>query len=143
MAELDRQFDDIGARFYGLAANALNRIIALVNDNRLTKKQYIMFALADMMTHVEVGASLVRKAKTLIKEDDAEAEQMKVSSRIFANEVAQLVAQNSMKILKGSGAFDKPFAADFLKTLAYDDLSDSYHNVINDMDRAADILFKR
>ncbi len=143
MAEIDRQFDDIGARFYGLAAKALNRIIALVNDNRLTKKQYIMFALADMMTHVEVGASLVRKAKTLIKEDDAEAERMKVISRIFANEVAQLMAQNIMKILKGSGAFDKPFAADFLNTIAYDDLSDSYHNVINDMDRAADILFKR
>jgi len=143
MAELDRQFHDIGARFYGLATNALNRIISLVNDNRLTKKQYIMFALADMMTHVEVGASLVRKAKTLIKEDDAEAERMKVVSRIFANEVAQLVAQNIMKILRGSGAFDKPVAADFLKTIAYDDLSDSYHNVINDMDRAADILFKR
>ncbi len=143
MAELDRQFDDIGARFYGLAANALNRIIALVSDNRLTKKQYIMFALADMMTYVEVGASLVRKAKALIKEDDAEAERMKVISRIFSNEVAELTAQNSMKILKGSGAFDKPFAADFLKTIAYDDLSDSYHNIINDMDRAADILFKR
>lgn len=143
MAELDRQFDDIGARFYGLAANALNRIITLVNDNRLTKKQYIMFALADMMTYVEVGASLVRKVKALIKEDDAEAERMKVISRIFSNEVAQLVAQNSMKILKGSGAFDKPFAAGFLKTIAYDDLNDSYHNIINDMDKAADILFKR
>jgi len=143
MAELDRLFPDIGARFYGLAANALNRIISLVNDNRLTKKQYIMFALADMMTHVEVGASLVRKAKTLIKEDDAEAQRMKVISRIFANEVAQLTAQNIMKILRGSGAFDKPFAADLLKTIAYDDLSDSYHNVINDMDKAADNLFKR
>jgi len=92
---------------------------------------------------VEVGASLVRKAKTLIKEDDAEAQRMKVISRIFANEVAQLTAQNIMKILRGSGAFDKPFAADLLKTIAYDDLSDSYHNVINDMDKAADNLFKR
>ena len=57
MAKLDRDAGDLGCGSYGLAAEALNQTITLVNDHRLTRQQYIMFALADMMTHVEVGAS--------------------------------------------------------------------------------------
>jgi alkylation response protein AidB-like acyl-CoA dehydrogenase len=45
------------ARFYALAAGALNQTIDLAHNNRLTRQQAVMFALADMMTHVEVGAA--------------------------------------------------------------------------------------
>jgi len=143
MEAIDRRHPDIGARFYGLAASILNRIISLVNDKRMTKKQYIMFALADMITHVEVGTSLARKVKSLIEEDHVKTDRLKITSRVFANEVAQLVARNSMQIVRGSGEFDKAFAADFMQTTACDSLSDSYHNVIPDMDRLADMVFER
>ena len=143
MEKLDRAVGDAGCRFYGLAANALNDAIMLVNDNRLTKQQYIMFALADMMTHVEVGASMARKAIKLDKTGNPGAEKIKAMSRIFANDTAQLVAQNILKILKGSGVFDQQTVSEFMETVAFNELICSYENIIKDMDMVADILFER
>ena len=143
MEELDSTLGDAGCRFYGLAAKALNDAIMLVNDNRLTKQQYIMFALADMMTHVEVGASMARKAMNLNKTGNPGAEKIKAMSRIFANDTAQLVAQNILKILKGSGVFDQQTVSEFMETVAFNELICSYDNIIKDMDIVADILFER
>jgi alkylation response protein AidB-like acyl-CoA dehydrogenase len=103
MEELAKAMGDAGCRFYGLAAKALNDAIMLVNDNRLTKQQYVMFALADMMTHVEVGASMARKAMNLNKTGNPGAEKIKAMSRIFANNTAQLVAQNKAMNLNKTG----------------------------------------
>ncbi len=143
MKELDRAMGDAGCRFYGLAAKALNDAIMLVNDNRLTKQQYIMFALADMMTHVEVGASMARRAMKLDKTGNPGAEKIKAMSRIFANDTAQLVAQNILKILKGSGVFDQETVSEFMKTVAFNELICSHDNIIKDMNIVADILFER
>ena len=74
METLNRTLKDAGCRFYQLAANALNEIITLAHENRLTRKQYIMFALADMITHLEIGVSLARKASKLTEAQSAEAE---------------------------------------------------------------------
>ena len=143
MEELDKAMGDAGCRFYGLAAKALNDAIMLVNDNRLTKQQYIMFALADMMTYVEVGASMARKAMNLNKTGNPGAEKIKAMSRIFANQTAQLVAQNILKILKGSGVFDQQTVSEFMETVAFNELMCSYENIIKDMDIVADMLFER
>ncbi len=143
MEELNNTLNDAGCKFYGLAARALNDTIMLVHDNKLTRKQDIMFALSDMMTHVEVGASMARKAKSLIEAGDPEAEKIKAMSRIFANETAQVVAHNMLKILMGSGAFDHKIVSDFMETISYNRLLCSYENVIKDMDMVADILFER
>jgi len=134
---------DVGCRYYGLAAVALNSAIELVHDNRLTREQYVMFLLADMMTWVEVGVSLARKAKRLAESKAKEAEKIKTISRIFAAETAQVVAQNTLKIVKGTGAFDEKKAAVFMKTIAYDQLICGCENVVRDMDKVADILFGR
>ncbi len=143
MEELDSAMGDAGCRFYGLAAKALNDAIMLVNDNRLTKQQYIMFALADMMTYVEVGASMARKAMNLNKTGNPGAEKIKAMSRIFANHTAQLVAQNILKILKGLGVFDQQTVSEFMETVAFNELICSYENIIKDMDIVADMLFER
>lgn len=143
MEELDSAMGDAGCRFYALAANALNDAIMLVNDNRLTKQQYIMFTLADMMTHVEVGASMARKAMKLDQTGNPGAEKIKAMSRIFANNTAQLVAQNILKILQGSGVFDQQAVSEFMERVAFNELICSYENIIKDMDIVADILFER
>jgi len=140
---LDSGINDAGCRRYGLAAGVLNDTIMLAHDNRLTRKQHVMFLLADMMTHVEVGASLARKAVTLSKNGNPEAEKIKAMSRIFAGEVAQLVSQNALKILMGSGVFDQKTAHEFMETHSYNQLVCSSLNVINDMDLIADNLFAR
>ncbi|MEW6671575.1 MAG: acyl-CoA dehydrogenase family protein [Thermodesulfobacteriota bacterium] len=143
MKKLDETLADAGCRYYGLAAAALNSAIDLVHDSRLTKEQYVMFLLADMMTYVEVGASLARKAKRLAASKARDAEKLKVMSRVFATEASQLVAHHTLKIVKGTGAFDEKKAADFMKTIAYDQLICGHENVIRDMDKVADILFGR
>ncbi|UCH20509.1 MAG: acyl-CoA dehydrogenase family protein [Deltaproteobacteria bacterium] len=143
MEKLHAAAGDIGCLSYGLAAKILNDTIMLVHSNKLTRKQYVMFALADMMTHVEVGASMARKAAAAAQAGDDAAEKLNTMSRIFANEVAQLVAQNVIKIIMGIGIFDKSAVTEFLDNTSYYELMNSYRDVINDMDTVADILFER
>jgi alkylation response protein AidB-like acyl-CoA dehydrogenase len=143
METLNNVVDDAGCILYGIAAGILNDMIMLAHDNRLTRKQHVMFSLADMMTHVEVGSSLARKAVTLTREKNPDADKIKIMSRIFADEVAQLVIRNALSILMGTGLFDEKAAADFMESKSYQRLACSSLNIINDMDKAADILFAR
>jgi len=143
MQRLDGEVDDIGGRIYGLAADALNQAIDLAHEQGLTKQQYVMFALADMMAHVEVGASLARRAFATVKNGDADADKMKLISRLFANEVAQMVSQGILKIVMGCGACDLDMTNDFMQKIAFTELTASCQNIINDMDQLADIVFER
>ncbi|GBC61475.1 acyl-CoA dehydrogenase [Desulfonema ishimotonii] len=143
MASLHAEHDNIGARFYGLAAKALNVLIDRVHEKRLVRQQHVMFVLADTMTWVEVGASMARKAARLTGAGDARAEEFRAMSRIFANEVSQTVVRNSLNILSGSGAFGPDVLGDFMAETSCDGLTDSYRNVIQDMDKVTDILFER
>jgi len=143
MMRLGDEVDDIGGRIYGLAASALNQAIDLAHEQRLTKQQYVMFALADMMTHVEVGASLARKALAKAKNGDADTGKMKLISRLFANETAQMVSQGILKIVMGCGACDLDMTNSFMQKISYTELTASCQNIINDMDKLADIVFER
>jgi alkylation response protein AidB-like acyl-CoA dehydrogenase len=143
MANLEKVMPDAGGKFFALSASALNRVIDLVHENRLTRQQYAMFCLADMMTWVEVGAALARKAQTLSDASDNQVETIKTMSRIFASETSQLVAQNSLKIAMGTGVVDENSLAEFLASISYQHLVMSYPNLFRDMDRIADILFER
>ena len=143
MESLDSEADNAGCRFYGLSAKILNDTIMKVHESRLTRQQHIMFLLADMMTVVEVGAALARKAAALSKSKDPQAEKICAMSRIFADETAELVSRNTLKILMGSGVFDQNEIQEFMNTHSIHHLIGSSLNIINDMDRVADILFAR
>ncbi|MBW2515710.1 MAG: acyl-CoA dehydrogenase family protein [Deltaproteobacteria bacterium] len=143
MDKLEAQCGDAGCRFISLAARALNKTVFLVNDNRLTREQYVMFSLADMMMHVEVAASLARQAAAVSSENDPQAEKTCLFSRLFANETAVLVSANIFKILHGSGVFDPEQISAFLAETSHAALANSYQNIIPDMNRAADIIFDR
>jgi len=143
MDQLETQCGDAGCRYIALAARALNKTIFLVNDNRLTREQYVMFALADMMMHVEVAASLAQQAAAIRSKNNAESEKTCLFSRLFANEIAELVSANILKILRGSGVFDSEQVSVFLAETSHAALAESYQNIIPDMNRAADIIFDR
>ena len=143
MDKLEAQCDDAGCRYIGLAARALNKTIFLVNDNRLTREQYVMFALADMMMHVEVAAGLARQAAAFNGGNNPEAEKICLFSRLFANEIAELVSGDILKILLGSGVFEPEQISAFLTETSHAALADSYQNIIPAMNRAADIIFNR
>ena len=143
MHKLEETFGNAGCRMLALAANTLSDSVMLVHRNRLTRKQHIMFALADMVTHVEVGCALARKAATAAQANDAEAEKLRLMSKIFANQVARLVVQNVMTIVLGSGVFDQQTAAEFIGAANLNELAQTYQDIIVDMDRVADIIFER
>lgn len=143
MAALDNAVNDAGCRFYGLAAAALNRTIDFAHNNRLTRQQALMFDLADMMTWVEVGAALARKAAGLEKAGDGDAPKFKAMARIFAGEVAQVVGENALRVVSGSGAADQDAVDQFLSEIGYQDLLNGRRNWAADMDQVADIIFER
>jgi len=141
MEALHRKSDLAGCLFYGIAAEALNRTILLAHENRLTRSQHVMFCLADMMTHVEVGASLARKADALGVSSDPHVQKVQAASRIFAAEVAQLVYQNMLKILMGNGLFSLETISEFLESISCQQLPFAYANTVQDMDRICDLVF--
>ncbi len=143
MEKLDSSLKDAGCIYYGLAAKALNDTISLVHEKKLTRQQYVMFLLADMMTHVEVGASFARKASALAGNGGKEAEKIRIMSRVFANETARIVMNNISMILFGSGIFEQKDISGFMQKISYDTLISSHSGILTDMDRVADILFER
>ncbi len=143
MAALHEKTDDAGCRFYGIAARVLNTLVDRVHENRLTRQQAVMFGLADMMTHIEVGAAMARKAVRLAEAGDSRASLFKAMSRIFAAEVSELVSRNSLRVLNGTGAFSPEAVDEFTASTGMGELARSGCNIIKDMDRVADILFGR
>ena len=134
---------NVGCRYIALAARALNKVIFLVNDRRLTREQTVMFALADMAMFVEVAASLARLAGRRTRSSDPQAEKTRIFSRIFSNETADIVSRAVLKIVMGSGACEAAEISDFLTEISHAQLAQSFGNLIPDMDRAADAVFGR
>ena len=143
METIDASLSETGARTYALAARALNEIIMFAHSHKLTKQQYVMFCLADMMAYIEVGISMSRRAKGLVEEDSPEAKKIVIMSRIFASEVSDVVARNSMKIVMGTGLSDEQTVSELKKKIGYEALATNCSGLIQDMDAVADILFQR
>jgi alkylation response protein AidB-like acyl-CoA dehydrogenase len=141
MAALHQKSDQAGCLYYGLAAEALNRTILLAHETRLTRSQHVMFCLADMMTHVEIGASLARKAAAFGISSDPQIQKVQAASRIFAAEVAQLVYQNMLKILMGTGQFTSGTISELLESISCQQLPFACANTFQDMDRICEIVF--
>ncbi|MGD9212069.1 MAG: acyl-CoA dehydrogenase family protein, partial [Desulfobacteraceae bacterium] len=135
--------EDIGGRYYGLAANALNKTIDLAHETKRIRQQYILFLLADMMAYVEVGAATARKAAQMANETSADAEKIKLTARIFANDVAQLVSNNMLKILMGTNTFDTDKITEFLNDIKFNELCKSNQGIIDSMNKMADLVFER
>jgi len=143
MDEIAARNGQLGCATYALAARALNYTIDLAHNARLTRQQAVMFALADMMTIVEVGVSLARKADRLTVAGDPEAEKYKLMARVFAAETAQLVAENGLRVATAAPEGDATDIDTFLKAIAYREMLESRRSWASDMDKIADILFER
>ncbi len=143
MKSLDKEVADVGCRYYGMAADALNQAIDFVHTHRLTRQQSLMFTLSDMMTHVEVGAAMARKAVQSVKTNDTQVEKYKAMARVFAGEVTQVVGENALRIVSGTSAVDDAAVAQFLSDTSYTAMLASRDNWTVDMDKLADIIFER
>ena len=132
-----------GGRLLSLSANALNQLVNVAHENRLTRSQHIMFQLADLMAHVEIGVRFAQKADTLKKAGDPAADKIMAMSRIFAAEVAQLASAAIPTVLQGTGNLDREKQNELFTSMALDELTRGQQGVITDMDLVADILFER
>jgi alkylation response protein AidB-like acyl-CoA dehydrogenase len=92
---------DSGAGLLSEAIGLLNEVIMEVRKNRLTKYQYVMFLLADMMTWCEVGEALCHKAVSG-ETGKRSKEFMRAVSSLFSKEVFEKVWLNAVKISAGS-----------------------------------------
>ncbi|MCJ8499299.1 acyl-CoA dehydrogenase [Desulfatitalea alkaliphila] len=142
MDTLAAEGPDGGYRFYAQAARALNLTIDLAHNNRLTRQQAVMFDLADMMTHLEVGVALARKASRLNREKAPEAERFTLMARVFAGEVARLVSENALRIAM-CGELDDQIAQQHLAAIGYQEMTAARAGWMGAMDRIADMIFKR
>lgn len=145
-ADLDQLADedvDAGCQIIAMAARALNEAILRVHAKRLTRQQYLMFTLADMMANVEVGSALAHRAIDAVKSQAADGEKLRLMAKIFATEVAQVVTQGLVTILIGSGSFEQNEIAEFMETYQHHALIGSASNGLADMDRLADLIFER
>jgi len=143
MDQLEKARPGCGGRFYALAARALNHLIGVADTRRLTRQQILMFDLADLMAHVEVGVAVARRADALAAAGDPQAERAALVARIFAREVCELLERNSLRILTGTGDIDAAAAAASLAEIRYGEFAESCRRLIKDMDRLADIVFGR
>jgi len=141
MEALHASMPEINAATYARAAKTLNETIMFIHNHKLTRQQYIMFCLADMMTHVEVGVSMARKAKCLVREKSSQAKKIVIMSRIFASEVVELITTNAIKIVTGSGLADEEIPSTLKERMGYEGFMASHSGLIQDMDAVADILF--
>ena len=53
------------------------------------------------------------------------------------------MTQNMLKIVLGCGEFDPKTTSDFMTKAGYAELTQSFQNIIDDMDQLADIVFER
>jgi alkylation response protein AidB-like acyl-CoA dehydrogenase len=142
MEQLEQTHPGCAGRFYGLAARALSHLIGVADARRLTRQQILMFDLAELMAHLEVGVAAARRAGALAG-SGVQAERAALVARIFAWEVCQLFERNSLRILSGTGDLDAAAVAESLTEIRFSEFAGSCRNVIKDMDRLADIVFGR
>jgi len=93
---------ECGAPLVAKALRAMNEIILAARKQKLTKNQYVMFLLADMMTWAEVADALCRKAAVYQRDGQGRSpEFIKACARVFAREALQKVYVNGAKVLQG------------------------------------------
>ena len=78
----------------------MNDVVMSARKNKLTKSQYVMFLLADVMTWCETAATLCCKAADYNGKIRS-PEFMNAAARLFVRETCEKVYLNCLKIAKG------------------------------------------
>ncbi|MEJ2725505.1 MAG: acyl-CoA dehydrogenase family protein [Deltaproteobacteria bacterium] len=136
MAEgLQKLPEACGAPMLAKALRILNESIITARKFKLTRAQYVMFLMADMMTWCEVGEALSRKAAAYEGKEHS-IEFMEAAARLFAREATEKTYLNALKIARGCGhTMDE--VVQMLNEL---DLGQSMAGGLKDMDKVAQEL---
>jgi alkylation response protein AidB-like acyl-CoA dehydrogenase len=126
-----------GAHHLADAIDLLIRLIFRVRKLKLTKSQYVMFLLADMITWCEVGDALCNKAAR-VDGGERSPEFMQAAARLFVAEAIEKVYVDGLKIARG---YDHDMAEE-LNGLNALDLSRALNVHLEDMDLIASELVR-
>ncbi|MEE9613123.1 MAG: acyl-CoA dehydrogenase family protein, partial [Desulfatiglandales bacterium] len=118
-----------GAKLLADAISILNDMVIRVRKLKLTRAQYVMFLLADMITWCEVGDALCNKAAQY-QGGDRSPEFMQAAARLFAGEVVEKVYINGLKIARG---YDHDMGEE-LNRLGALDMGQAMKDHLKDMD---------
>ena len=129
---LDKLPEDCGARLVSDCLRILNEAVLNARKVKLTKSQYVMFLLADMMAWCEVGEAFSQKAATYNGKERT-PDYIRAAARLFAREVAEKVYLNGLKIACGC---DKDMA-ELKERLNALDLVQAMKANLSDMDLVA------
>ena len=125
--------DESGGPMVARAVQLLNELLLIARKFKVTKSQYLMFLLADMMTWVEVATATCLKACSEGWEKTVSNEYMLTVARLFARETVEKVCLNSLKILN-TGQQIPEHIGERLNSLT---LTTMYEGALADMDLVA------
>jgi hypothetical protein len=138
LADEDRE---CGARFVSKAINIMVSAMEYIREKRLTRQQYVLFQMANMITAVETAVALCRKAAKLKKETlQKTLEYVRTASRIYAAEVVSMVTQSTVFYLAGFGSQESSDVHNLVKKLNLGETGECYLGVGGDMDKMAQLL---
>ena len=102
MAErLSKLPEETGGPTLARGMHTMNAVILDARKEKLTKSQYVMFLLADMMTWTEIGNALCHKAAVYEGGQTRTPSFIKAAARIFAREAVEKVYVNGLRITQG------------------------------------------
>jgi alkylation response protein AidB-like acyl-CoA dehydrogenase len=130
---LDALPDVCGGPLLASAVRAMNEVILASRKHKLTRSQYAMFLLADMMTWAEVGASLCHKAAAYKGGQGRSMDFMSACARLFVREVYEKVTINGLMIIHGSDQT----VNEAVKAVDSLNMGSAMKHAIEDMDRVA------
>ncbi|MBN1907205.1 MAG: acyl-CoA dehydrogenase family protein [Deltaproteobacteria bacterium] len=129
--------EDTGGLALANAINITNDVILAARKNKLTKSQYVMFLLADMMTWTEVAKALCIKAANYAGKEKS-PEYIKAAARLFVREAVEKVYINGLKICQGC---ETP-VDELSEKLSAMNMASVMKNILKDMDIVAEEIKK-
>jgi len=134
MAEELAEFpEETGSRMVAKAIELLNALLLSGRSLKITKSQYLMFLLADMITWVEVAKATCLKAVSEKAGKTFSDEFILAVARLFARETAEKVYINTLKIVKSS----QETPENLTEKLNFLDLNAFFEDYLKDMDLIA------
>lgn len=147
MAALAARQPGCGAAEAALGLTALAEILERARTTRLTRNQHVLFRFGELIAFAEAAGAFARRtarARENRLEERAHrrfsAEELAIFSRIFAREAAFKVATEGIRWAVGAGAGDP---AGLAAAAGLDRIVAAQEGLIEDMDRAADVLWQR
>jgi alkylation response protein AidB-like acyl-CoA dehydrogenase len=145
MQVLEETDPNVGAGTVALATRALNQVLRVARECKLTRKQYVLFQLGDMMAGVEIAIVVARHAAGMRGSGEREdgllftidAEAWAAISRAWARRVAWDVLARAAYCTAGTGALGDDALAAVRSFVGPDRFFDSTRGAEADMDLLA------